>query len=136
MTDVRTSQLSMFTGVPMSLEEAIIDHIDYQIAHFQSAAILVHCAVQNVHRVRAAIVRYVARRDNLSHLDPDAYSSYEIALQELYLRNTIILRLVQKERYHKDFTYSSLDVSGFNKVFFDHEQNASDDDGYYRDVSN
>lgn len=138
MTDVqaaRAARLAKFTGGPISLEDAIIDYIDYQIAHFQSTAILVHCAEQNIHRVCAAVVRYVAKRANLSHLDPDAYSSYDIALQELYLRNTIILKLQQKEPSHKDFTYSSLEVSGFNKVFFDHEQNVSDSD-YYQEVSN
>lgn len=114
------------------LGESIVAEIDHSIKHFNRTAILVHVAFQNTLDVRAAITEYVAKIDNWSVVDPSSYSAFDTAVQTLFLKHGIFIRVLQKANYNPDYPFDEIDSSGFNKVYIDHAQNA---DPHYTDVS-
>lgn len=140
LTEARRQRLLMYSA-PTNLAESIVAHIAWCIKNFQSNAILLRLAEQNVSVVRGKIIEYVAKIEAWDHVDPSSYSSFEVASQTLYLKHNIFIRQEQKEMSSPDYSFMDTDVSGFNKLFYDLELNASDPyfgaitRDYYNDVS-
>jgi len=126
LNEIRSKRVGTYGNPPTDLAGCVVAHIAFCIRHIQSSAVLVNAAEQNVPLVRRKLVECVAQIDGWSHVDPDSYSSYEVACQSLYLNHNIMVRLQQKEMSSPDYSFTDFDVSGFNKVFHDYELNASD----------
>jgi len=121
--------------------EAIVKHIDWCVKNFQISSILVRSAEQNTHVVRAKIIEYVAKIEGWEHIDVHSYSTFEVAINALYLKHNIFIREEQKEMSSPDYSFMSMDISGFTKIFYDLELNATDPyfgtitRSYYNDVN-
>lgn len=136
----RAQRLTQFSK-PISLANLVVDHIDRCIKNFQSSAIYIQVAEQNELDVRAKVIEYVAQKENWSHVDPSSYGSFDVALQNLYLKHTIIVKMVLKPMSSPDYSFMDADISGYTKFFYDLELNATDPyfdvikRDYYNDVS-
>jgi hypothetical protein len=140
LSEIRAQRLAMYTA-PTKLAESIVAHLEWCIRNFQTSAILIRLAEQNVSVVRGKIIEYVAQIESWDHVDPSSYSSFEVACQTLYLKHNIYIRQEQKEMSSPDYSFMDTDISGFNRFFYDLELNASDPyfgtitRDYYNDVS-
>lgn len=141
LTEAQRQRAQMFSNPPTDLAGSVVAHIEWCVRNFQSSAILIQVAEQNTHVVRGKIVEYVAKVEEWSHVDPSSYSSFEVATQTLYLKYNIFIREQQKQMSSPDYNFFDADVSGFNKMFYDLELNATDPyfdvikRDYYNDVS-
>lgn len=140
ISEIRAQRLAMYTA-PTKFAESIVAHIAHAVKNFQTTAILLYVAEQNVSVVRGKIIEYVAQIEGWEHVDPSSYSSFEVATQTLYLKHNIFIRQCQKEMSSPDYSFTNADISGFNQFFYDLELNASDPyfgtitRDYYNDVS-
>lgn len=128
MTDlnaVREARLAQY-GAPRALGDSVVAHIAHSIKHFQTSAILLYLAEQNVLTVRGKIIEYVAEIEGWEHVDPTSFSSFEVACQTLYLKYNIFISQCQKGMSSPDYAFTDPDISGFNKFFYDLELNATD----------
>lgn len=128
-------------SAPTNFEEAIVKHIELSINNFQSSAILVRAAEQNVSLVRGKIIEFVARIDNWDFVDPSSYGSFEVACNSLYLKYNILVHVNQKEMSSPDYSFADFDIAGYTRVYYDLALNATDPyfdrikRDYYNDVS-
>lgn len=113
-------------SAPTNFEEAIVKHIEYSINNFQSSAILIKAAEQNVSLVRGKIIEFVARIDQWEFVDTSSYSSFEVACSSLYLKHNILIHLCQKEMSSPDYSFTDFNSAGYTKVYYDHMLNATD----------
>ena len=128
-------------SAPTTFEDSIVSHIEFSINNFQSSAVLIRAAEQNIPLVRGKIIEFVARIDNWDFVDPSSYSSFEVACNSLYLKYNILIRLDQKEMSSPDYSFTDFDIAGYTKVYYDLALNATDPyfdhikRDYYNDVS-
>jgi hypothetical protein len=143
MTDlnaIREARLAQYSA-PRALGDSVVAHIAHCIKHFQTTAILLRLAEQNVSIVRGKIIEFVAQLEKWEHVDPNSYSSFEVACSTLFLKYNIFIRQDQKEMSSPDYAFTDPDISGFNKFYYDLELNATDPyfdvikRDYYNDVS-
>lgn len=140
LNEIRTQRLAMYSA-PTTFEDSIVNHIEFSINNFQSSAVLIRAAEQNIPLVRGKIIEYVAKIDNWEFIDTSSYSSFEVACNSLYLKYNILIHLHQKEMSSPDYSFTDLNCAGYTKVYYDLELNSTDPyfdkikRDYYNDVS-
>lgn len=122
--------------------DQIVEHLKWLVRNHRGASILIRAAQQNIIPVMTAISAYVAEKESWGSTDVTSYSVFDVAKQRLYLGNSILIDLHQKEMSHPDWSFVNVDCERYSTMFYDLELNVDDPyfntikRDYYNDVSN